>query len=790
MGTPSADSAPPIGGGGGLRPSVSISASVSAGNLAAAAEVGRPGSAATTAYSGRAGSAAGSRLLGRGPTGGKSMGGRLERCRHCKDVYAVMLDLKAGGHFADLDLRMPDGSVVRAHRMVLATASAVLRAALLEDPAATELDLAAFLAHDPHAVANAVVDYMYSRQAYVHPRNVLGMTRAARDLGIADLLQLSTSILGRFVVADPAAILPSAVQFNAHDLVAQIVEVLLNPATARGIMDATASWDALPHLPVPAFLHLLGHPQCRLDAAQRFELVRLYVDRNVDPAHRVCLIHPHGPAPDSSTEHDDDESQESLCTCAIVRPLTPDELHAVWSAIDFAALDTDVLSRAFTLPNVPHDLVFNAVLAKLMQIQQQQAHPHFHAAAAAGSVNGSSPASRGATPPSGSIPVPENGGMSHAEQAAVLAATLSRIKAQQNGGSGAGSPAPPVPMQHAVPPGGPTAAAAAAASPVPAPAPLAAVPASSVASVSTAAAGDVGERLAMPMVQSPQVVAAAMSPPHPQQQLQQPMTQAQRLVQQHAQQQQAFAQQQQQQQAQASGAPQAIVTQPPAQPPSTTNLGPLPPPASSSPAPNPAAHLPPHVRPFIHPALVSAPLPNGVSSLGSDLPPATPPSPSLAAGVQPPHPQQQQAQQAQRASNQYMSPALAHAPHRHPHPSSAAGSSPATSPYLGQQPRIAGTPPGSTVSVASAQSSAGQMPFALPPRSASASASAAAVSAQEQQQRRDAIAARYSVSESLGPVVPAPPPVAAAVEAPRMHTKSPIASKMKARVSKLFGGNI
>ncbi|ORZ38674.1 hypothetical protein BCR44DRAFT_1428733, partial [Catenaria anguillulae PL171] len=377
----------------------------------------------------------------------KPMGVRLERCRQCKDVFGCQLDLRSSDLFTDIELVLPSGHRLRAHKLVLATASPVLRARLSEQPDITSLDLKDFLLVDPHNVAPAVVDFMYSRQAVVHAGNVLGMTRAARDLGIVDLFQLSSGILSRFVVADPHAMLPTAVQFNLHDLTAQIVDVLLAPG--RTLDQRT--WDALAHLPAAQFSALLASPQCPLTPNQRFEAVRAFVDRNAESGdHRKCLIHPDAPPASPSGQVESD-----LCICSSIRPLTPEEIRAIWTVVDFSALEPDVLSMAFTMKHVPQDLVFGAVMSKLMQMQSSAASIH----------SATSPA------PSHVVQHPHHpqpqvqqqpqqqpqatGNMSQAEQMAFVASTLSRMKLaqqqqqqQQQQPSVDPKPMPPTPMSH------------------------------------------------------------------------------------------------------------------------------------------------------------------------------------------------------------------------------------------------------------------------------------------------------------------------------------------------------
>ncbi|KAI9221221.1 hypothetical protein BC828DRAFT_405123 [Blastocladiella britannica] len=431
-------------------------------------------------------------------TPNRPLGGRLERCRPCKDVYTTMFELKNEGLFSDVSVHMPDGREVRAHKIILGTASQALRSHLLQFPDAPAINLADFLAFDPQNVAELVLDYCYSRVASVHPGNVIGVARAARDLGVYDLHQLATSMQARFVAADPAGMIPAAVQLNMPDLVKQICAALVAPEQQRGIVDA-ASWDAVAHLARADFTALVTAAAAVLTMDRRFDLVQSYISKNVAPAsHRVCIVHPEGrvsadhataaasgttrareASADSATDvvdggdsaapimlDDDDESDDDSdwCTCAQNAPLSPEDTRAFWGLIDFSALETETLARGFGMAHVPHDLVFGAVMQKLVSVQQQQsmaAQQHPPAVARPGTP---STAAMAAAAPA---PTAALADMSHAEQMAFVATTLSRMKVQEQqqqqhqqqhqqqqpqhapvDPSSVGSPLPPLPQER------------------------------------------------------------------------------------------------------------------------------------------------------------------------------------------------------------------------------------------------------------------------------------------------------------------------------------------------------
>ncbi|KAI9175795.1 hypothetical protein H9P43_006159 [Blastocladiella emersonii ATCC 22665] len=325
----------------------------------------------------------------------------LTACVSCADTFTGLADLRAANKYTDINLVIPDGvTAVRAHRVVIAASSAVLAKVLDTGEAVREIQLGQFIppmptpppvhpdddidgraqrSQDPIATTNALalsmIDFMYMRKLAVRGAvAAVATSRAARDLGLAELIPLADQLVQRFIVADPTRVLRAAVQYRASELVDTCIRVMLSQ---RMLYDAKVR-ASLTCLPLPRFRALLsrngpsasatggadvGGELIGLSPVDRFSLICAYVDRATAAA--PCLIHNRkssrpGAYPPQASEA---VLAHQYCTCDNARPVDSAQLFA--DTMDFSTLDLATLRQASSMPNVPSALVMQALFAKL-----------------------------------------------------------------------------------------------------------------------------------------------------------------------------------------------------------------------------------------------------------------------------------------------------------------------------------------------------------------------------------------------------------------------------------------
>ncbi|KAI9220646.1 hypothetical protein BC828DRAFT_383039 [Blastocladiella britannica] len=336
----------------------------------------------------------------------------LTACEPCSGHAMSLAQLRSQKKYVDLRLVLPDNKTdIAAHRVVVAAASEVLGRTLDSSSTASagsrsggpaELVLSQFLpplpvvapgpsathlplggaggGQDPVAATNAValglIDWMYTRKLVVKGGVAAVATgRAARDLKMNDLVPYIDSLVARYMEGDPVKIMRAAVQYRADDVADAAIKVMVRQTLFRDPKVRVA----LACLPLARFLDTLrpprsgphgdvpGGPLSGLLAADRFHLLCTYMDRK---AHALpCLVHgspavaPGTFPPAGSGNGTGSSLVDRYCTCDHSRPV--DAARVFGEAMDFSALDVHTLKQAASMPNVPKDLIMEAMFAKL-----------------------------------------------------------------------------------------------------------------------------------------------------------------------------------------------------------------------------------------------------------------------------------------------------------------------------------------------------------------------------------------------------------------------------------------
>jgi hypothetical protein len=326
---------------------------------------------------------------------GMEMGGRLERCKHCTPVYALFAAFRDKNQFCDIQLKLPpvptwihllnnrnsmvgqEIDLISAHKVIIASASSAFATYLDENPSTCVIDLSLWIPIDYFSIFHIVFDFIYSRQAAVTAHNILGVQGAARTLGISDLLHLSNSILTRFIQADPTALIPRALEAKRFDVLDIACQTLLQSRSLSSRLKRPKAREALCTLPIQNFLKFISKDEIKsaLTPTDIFDLIQEFVQFNSDPnfvSRRRCLEHgctfssPRAPPNPSVAK---DIIINSICICDTFALLSQAEIRMCFSQVEMTSLDPDLLGRAFAMPHVPQDIVFQAVMSKLVSLQ-------------------------------------------------------------------------------------------------------------------------------------------------------------------------------------------------------------------------------------------------------------------------------------------------------------------------------------------------------------------------------------------------------------------------------------
>ncbi|KAL7746017.1 Kelch-like protein 17 [Sorochytrium milnesiophthora] len=291
----------------------------------------------------------------------------LQRCGHCAHYFSRYLKFRDEKRFVDTLIELPSGQQLPAHKVILAATSkffdAKLAAAADASPAEADGGILKLPVpfNDPLDMMPAVIDYLYKGSILCTPERIIAVTRLANELEVDDLKSMCNQYMTKLLTENAFVLLEPAVQFNMMDLVGKVVETLA--ASHGSQLSQPSVWDKVAYLPYAHFTRLLKHAQYHpKDENEKYKMVLAYVERATQQEHRKCLVHG---APDTSAVPVEDLPRDTLCTCYLARPLTPEEVQTLFAHVDFANMDVDVLAAAYEHKLVPSALVFGGVLAQL-----------------------------------------------------------------------------------------------------------------------------------------------------------------------------------------------------------------------------------------------------------------------------------------------------------------------------------------------------------------------------------------------------------------------------------------